>query len=288
MNPSPISRSTVLVVGDLEAADIRLAAEALRRAAPLVSVADVEQALAWLAAGDRAADLAPVELIVVAQSWPDQFTADDIDRLRRAAPLVRILALGGTWCDGESRTGNPWPADFRASWHQWPVRFRRQLARLAGGDCPAWGLPITTADDERLLWSADFDAPGSRGLVAIQARQWDMARWLADACGLAGYATVWIEPGRAARATGMVAGIWDATCCDPREIAELRSLVAALVGAPVIAVLGFPRAEDCQRVRWAGAAAVLSKPLLLDDLHEELDRQASNSLVAAAARSEVL
>ena len=272
MNRSLISQPTLLVIGDLNRADFWQAAETLRSAAPLVVVADVDQALAWLAECDSAADPAWPELIVVAQSWPGQFTAEAIGRLRRAAPLARLLALAGTWCDGESRTGNPWPADFRASWHQWPVRFQHELARLVGGNCPVWGLPITAADDERLLWTADFEARPSRGLVAIHAPQRDMAQWLADACGQVGCAAVWLEPGRAVPATGILVGIWDATCCNERETAELRGWVAMLGEAPIVALLDFPRVEDCQRARSAGAAAVLSKPLLLNDLHEELER----------------
>jgi len=288
MYDSSAAKPTVLVVGEVDRADFRQALETMRSSVPLVSIATIEQALTWFATLNAESDLALPDVVIVAQSWPGQFTTQVIDRLRRAAPLLRILSLAGTWCDGESRTGNPWLADFRASWHQWPARFQEQLEQLAGGNCPAWGLPITMADDERLLWNADFDSPGGQGLVAIQAPQGDMARLLADACRHAGYETVFIEPGSCMPATGAAAGIWDATSCDPSEIAELRNFATALADVPLIALLGFPRAEDCQRVVSAGAAAVLSKPLLLDDLCQELTRLTSHKQVTAVPAVGVL
>ena len=42
--------------------------------------------------------------------------------------------------------------------------------------------------------------------------------------------------------------------------------------APLIALLDFPRIEDVERARSAGAAAVLSKPLQLEDLFWHLER----------------
>lgn len=288
MYDSSEAQPTVLVIGEVDRADFRQALETLRSSVPLVSIATIEQALTWLATRNAESDLTTPDVVIVAQSWPGQFTTQDIDRLRRAAPLLRILSLAGTWCDGESRTGNPWPADFRASWHQWPARIRAQLEQLAGGNCPAWGMPISMADDERLLWSADFDSPSGRGLVAIQARQGDVARWLADACRHAGHETVFIEPGSCMPATSVAAGIWDATSCNPSEIAELRSFATTLADVPIIALLGFPRTEDCQRVLSAGAATVLSKPLLLDDLYQELIRLTSNKQVTAVPAVVVL
>jgi DNA-binding NarL/FixJ family response regulator len=67
------------------------------------------------------------------------------------------------------------------------------------------------------------------------------------------------------------AGIFDAGDGDA-EYETLRRLAADLRPAPVIALLGFPRVEDRDRAVAAGAAAVLSKPLLLEDLYWQLDR----------------
>ena len=45
----------------------------------------------------------PPELIVLVQSRPGEFSAAEIDDLRRLAPLARVRRLLGTWCEGEAR-----------------------------------------------------------------------------------------------------------------------------------------------------------------------------------------
>lgn len=55
------------------------------------------------------------------------------------------------------------------------------------------------------------------------------------------------------------------------ELAELARLAAELSGAPVIALVGFPRVEDRDQILAAGASAVLSKPVLVDDVLWQLD-----------------
>ena len=51
----------------------------------------------------------------------------------------------------------------------------------------------------------------------------------------------------------------------------LAALVERLRPAPVVAMLDFPRVEDCDRALAAGVVAVLSKPLVLADLFWHLD-----------------
>ena len=67
------------------------------------------------------------DLIVIAQTFPGQFSHQAVERLRRLAPLARVVGLMGSWCDGEMRTGSPWPAVVRTYWRQWTARCHRQL-----------------------------------------------------------------------------------------------------------------------------------------------------------------
>jgi DNA-binding NarL/FixJ family response regulator len=66
-------------------------------------------------------------------------------------------------------------------------------------------------------------------------------------------------------------GIFDATDLGPQERDALKKMAAGLHPARVIAMLSFPRVEDRRRALSAGAAAVLSKPLGVEDLFEEMD-----------------
>ena len=85
--------------------------------------------------------------------------------------------------------------------------------------------------------------------------------------------TVWLRPPHAARVQGAAAGIYDGN--DPEG--ELPGLVAALSPAPVVALVDFPRIEDQRRAVAAGAAAVLAKPLQVDDLLWQLAEAATAS-----------
>src|SRR3954462_14967953 len=89
----------VQLVGDVEHQDFREAIELLRTESRLV------------------ADWASLpELIIVAQNRPDSICSDRLDHLRRDAPLAGIVALLGSWCEGETRTRRPWPGVHRVYW----------------------------------------------------------------------------------------------------------------------------------------------------------------------------
>jgi hypothetical protein len=251
----------VLLVGDAERGEFRQARASLETLTRVTRAADLDQAAELL----RAGPLAP-ELIVLVQSRPGEFSAAAVDRLRMAAPLARIVALLGSWCEGEMRTGRPLPGVIRVYWHQWLPRFRQELERIRRGWCPAWGLPATAGEEERLLSATRLPLAQRGGLVAVAVRPFAMADWLSSACRLAGYATVWLQPSRPARIEGAAAVLWDGDDCRRQWRSELVRLRAELGPLPLLALLDFPRVEDCDAVLAAGATAVLSKPLLVDDL----------------------
>ena len=260
---------SILIVGDTSRREFRGARGALDELGGTLGAADVESAEAVLAGGRMVPDL-----IVIAQSHPEQFSSKAVGRLRRLAPLARVLGLLGSWCEGEVRSGKPWPAAVRVYWHQWLPRCGRELARLGEGLCPTWGLPATATEEERLLAGAERPAGRADGLIAISAWQFEMHQWLSAACRSRGYSTEWLRPHFKAHAEGAAAAIFDGTECRGEELGELRRLSAAVSPAPVIALLHFPRVDDRDRALSAGASAVMSKPLLIEDLFWELDRLA--------------
>lgn len=258
---------SILLVGNTDRSEFRQARAALEASGRVTSVPEAESAAAALSQRQVVPDV-----IVVAQSYPGQFSYQAIDRLRRLAPLARVLGLLGSWCEGEMRTGKPWPGAVRVYWHQWLPRCHQQLGRMRRGECSAWGLPITATEEERLLLAADDPPTDRQGLVAIYTRPFEMQDWLSAACRSRGYSTVWLRPPRPARVEGARAAIFDGPDCCGGEFDELDHLCGTLAPAPVIALLDFPRIEDHHRALAAGAAAVVSKPLHLDDLFWELDR----------------
>lgn len=280
-----MSEVSILLVGNTDRPEFRRARAALAASGRVVSTPDAESAAAALTRRQAA-----VDVIVIAQSYPAEFSHRAIDRLRRLAPLARVLGLMGSWCEGEVRTGKPWPAVIRIYWHQWPPRCDLELLRMRQGQISAWGLPITATEEERLLLQAeqpvaahsaghlDVAPMGGQGLVAIHTRLYEMEQWLSAALRCRGQSTVWLRPPRAARVEGATAAIFDGSDCRGEELRQLRRLAATLgrlphgAPVPIIALLDFPRIEDHDRALAAGAAAVLSKPLHLDDLFWQLDR----------------
>ena len=93
-----------------------------------------------------------------------------------------LLAILGSWCEGETRTGRPLPGVARTYWHQWLSRCGKDLERIAAGECPAWGLPLTVADDERVEHVCSFAPPPAReGLVAVFSPDADAAEAISEA-----------------------------------------------------------------------------------------------------------
>ena len=181
------------------------------------------------------------------------------------------MAVLGTWCEGEVRTGKPWPGVIRTYWHQWPERFQRQWSAMQAGRATSWSMPAVASDEDRLLAEDPArDAPRLSGLWALVMRRWEMADMLADACDMAGVATVWWRPGKVVPGGGASGLVWDATDGNPAELAELRTLVARFGSAPVIALLNFPRRAACAAIRDAGARSILGKPFMLSDLWLQL------------------
>jgi DNA-binding NarL/FixJ family response regulator len=211
------------------------------------------------------------DAIVIAQAYPGQFSAEAVDRLRRRAPLARIIGLLGSWCEGETRTGQPWPASVRVYWHQWQPTAAQELQLLAAGGCATWALPATASEEERVLARAEQHSEPRQGRIAIHAPQFDMGDWLASACGTRGYETVRLKRVGLEELGEVTAAVFDATHCLGGELDALRRLAGAISPAPLVALLDFPRVEDCTRASDAGAAAVLAKPFLLEDLFWQLE-----------------
>lgn len=244
--------------------------------APLVGKADVAWAPDVAAAGALLeAGLAPAVIALLA-CWPGEYSAGEVARLQEAAPLARLWGVVHTWCEGERRSGRPWPAVPRVALHQWPARVRWLLAERPG-EPPEWSWPATADDEERVLARAERPVAQSSGLVVVHGRRAESLSALADAVALAGWTPVLTWSTAAARFPGAAAVLWDATVEEiaaPRDVRRVRLLGD---GAPLVAVVGFPRPEDIAAATSLGASAVLAKPLLLEDLHATLEQVASGA-----------
>jgi hypothetical protein len=263
---------STLLIGDFEQPEFRRTAEWLARAAVVRRASRLEPALAACqAAGDFP------DLIVLAQSRPGEFDSAALHRLRRWAPLARVIDILGSWCAGESRSGAPLAGAVRLYWHEVPAYLERELERQQGGNCPDWGLPVTATEFDRVSrMDSELHASAPR-TVAIRSASCELANWLASACRTWGYAATWFQTGSMPALQGTAAVIWDAWRLDDAELAELH----AWANVPRIVLLEFPHGEDRQRAIQAGAQEILAKPLRLDDLRWHLDRLCKTAAEAA-------
>ena len=256
---------SILLIGDHGRDEFRDAVDELLRVGQVQHAASVNEAIQLIAAGEILPDV-----IVLAQAFADEFSVEAVERLRSRAPLARVVGLLGSWCEGEMRTGHPWPATLRVYWHQWQQRASPQLAALAAGNRGAWSLPTTATEEERLLADDARPLPRGSGLVAVATPERAVADWLLDVLERQGYAGLWWTPYRRVRAKGIAAGLLDMADTGPSDMEQLTEFTRAAAPAPVIAMMHFPRIHEVEATRRAGAASVLSKPYSLDGLFQQL------------------
>lgn len=253
----------LLFIGDTTTPEFAPLMRSSKRHVEVSKIGSVREALA-------SPDVLPAaDVVALVQSRRGRIAAGDVDELRRRWPLTPLVALLGSWCEGEVRTGHPWPGVPRVYWHQFEASLANDLNRIGADKCPSWGLPTTLTADERLDQLADMRLETRTGLIAIRSAGYSDFDALADACRGVGYSVVAVPPGEPVTVRGADAAIWSETYAGsgPREIAQLHNELKTKI---LVALLHFPRHHDRTQALAAGATAVVSKPYMLDALLNEL------------------
>lgn len=266
----------ILLTGDYAREEFAPAVAEMREAGDLTAIVSLKSAAEWLTANSSA------RLTVVAQARPGQFTAAAIERLRAAAPLTPIVALLGSWCEGEMRSGSPWPGVPRVYWHQWSDRFQRESDRIARGELSEWQQPLTATADERLLWNRRLStvqraAVGDArkqvtGVVAVVSDEPEMTHWLAATCRQHNLSAIATRRYPSTPIEGVSVLVWDAGLPAPGVAEEFSKLAGFFAGAAVVVLLDFPRADDVLELTSRGAAAILAKPFGVADFVSHVKR----------------
>jgi hypothetical protein len=230
---------------------------------------------------------APPEVVLVAQSRPGQICQREIESLHRRWPLAGTVAILGSWCEGETRTGRPWPGVKRFYWHEFPAWWQQQVALRNAGHCPEWLRPgVETCRAPLIRNPKSAIRNRHRGLIYLSSEHRETAEALADVLHNAGYATVWNPPRQAKSVVrGAVAGIWDGGQLEDRELPNLVTFCRSLArdATPVVALLDFPRRDRCEVAAQHGVAAVLGKPWINANLVAAIDDIASRNANVATA-----
>jgi hypothetical protein len=259
-----MNRKRVSFIGDASHREFRDAVAWLREYSDASFFASPEQFTS------RLVETTPPDAVVIAQPRPGKFDQSQIERLHRQAPLARLIALLGGWCEGELRTGTPWRGVTRVYGHQFVPRLANELLAGSPGACLA--LPRTATDTERCLAAPLPPTIEQPGLVVIGASSFETYESLSEACTQLGHATVWSPRNQPTIASSAMAGIWNCSAAVSTDYGALQHFARTLHPAPTIAIIGFPRGEDQRIALDAGACAVVSKPILLHDLWSELSR----------------
>jgi hypothetical protein len=257
-----MNEASIWIIGDWRHANFSAAVGSLNALARCDCFDDIAAALVGLRSAARSRG---VMAILILQSRPGQFTPEDVEHLHTAAPLARLVTLAGLWCEGEMRSGCPWPGVVRIPWCSWEARLPRELELAGVARAATAPLPRTATETERIEGTMrDFVIRKHlNGTAAICTSNRTTLESIAEALTQLGVEARWwfigaesqIEP-----VDVMIVDGWEQIpVSNPSEI------------TPCVLLLHFPRPEDIDRAAASGIAAVLSQPLLLADLSATLE-----------------
>ncbi len=141
---------SVLVLGNIERTEMRRVAEALVADSPDLRIARLEgidAAIEHVRQGRSFPDL-----VVVCQSWPDEFPRPQVDQLLGLLPLAHCICCFGAWCEGDGRSRETWPIALRTSARCAQSRIPNLLSALRNNTTPPG---FTASRDEAF----EFDRP---------------------------------------------------------------------------------------------------------------------------------
>ncbi len=284
---SPFPDRIRIAILEEAAAPGRSLVEPLTRAAKVVGV---EAQLEVLISPDTSESF-NLDLMVLSQQTPAEFTPDIYRSWRCRFPLARLVTVWGPWCIGGHRQGFPHSETIYVSWLSWPWQVQCFLRQLYRAEPTLWDLPSTRSTTDRLAKAVDaFDSSGGPGVAsAIERRTLGTLEVVASAAGLGSAlpqalgtlglkARVWHDVGELARLPITERGsiwIWepDVPRLSTSEIVRMRE---QLPGAGIILlgfaeILGRTRQNDgchdlSHRLSQAGPTILLPKPFLVSEL----------------------
>jgi len=216
----------------------------------------------------------PPELVILAHSRPDEFSATAVGELREAWPHARFVSLLGSWCVGERRTVSPLrdiPRIYVQQWRGriWPDELRSVGARLQGAHEPP-------------PRSHQLAAPTNPPLVAIYSPSVSYRQALADALENIGCKTVAARMELPVQIRGVDFVIWEVPLGFGRRREEISTLRRRHAGAELIGLVTFPRDDEVESLYKAGVRHVVSQPFRLEDLTKTITRSVSRAKSSAA------
>ncbi|HUE71049.1 MAG TPA: hypothetical protein VMP01_09185 [Pirellulaceae bacterium] len=242
---------------------------------------ELAPAVAWLQAQARCETMInqrqfDPDAIVFCVARPGQISRAVVEDLHRAYPLSPLIALVGPWCEGEVRSGKPWPGVTRIYWHQWPARLPQELARLT--QPAAARMPRSATEVDAIVSRPAPPRAVRPALIGVVSRRQTDFEAIAQALDAGGHHPVWISAAELLPVLRL-----DGLIIDGEEQLALDRFGPI----PQMVLANFPRPEELAALRTELRLAVLAKPYaiadLLDRLSELLASSTADSLRGIAA-----
>ena len=225
------------------------------------------------------------DLVVIAQSRRNQFFADDVEKIQAMFSHTPVIGLLGSWCEGETRSGTPFPGVTRIYWHQWQGRYDRFVEQLAESGITSWHEPRTSSVGDQI--ASNTQAPGESGEIAfVGVSAWTRTKFemLADAIDNFGWQASWVERSRwdteAANSISAICVEADSWCGDLQI--RIKWIRSEIPNTPIVLILNYPRESELDEIRSAGVSEVVSKPFELTDLRSAIIRSTECSASASS------
>lgn len=215
--------------------------------------------------------------VVVARMDRTAASDQDLRQLEVLFPGAEKTLLLGADCEGEARTGEPWPQFDRVYWHRW----NQVVPAWFADDFPRARLTAAhpASARQRDLQPIAYRPRMLRQNVAVIAAAQSHVEGLLDAVAALGHSVVWLPAAIPANIRNVEICLWDDTAAPPTSTALWRERLAFSVWGPVRQrprhawVVGFPRVEDWAAARRAGIEGLISKPFSTQVIHDFIDHQ---------------
>jgi hypothetical protein len=133
-----MAQPTILLVGEAQRSEM----------SPIRDWIDSLSSPATVQRADHISDerLDPPDLVVVCQSWPDEFFASEVSAAIGRWPLALWVVCYGAWCSSDGRTRSIWPISVRVPIGEAVTRLNHVWRIITQQDGEP--LPLTASRDE--------------------------------------------------------------------------------------------------------------------------------------------
>ena len=214
------------------------------------------------------------DLLVVVQTWSDEFPFRELLKLPSCGPLSRVLCCYGPWCISDGRSRQDWPLALRIPLEHIDAALRREMHELTIPDRAEAPLHWTAGRDEifgnRQLAIAAGSAAGSRCVIRVVSSDRQLAETWVELLRKAGFP---IAADGAAGGGQLV--LWDVDPWNAERLPRWTEFRHRFPAAKMVALAGFVSPAFASELLNLGAIAVVSKLLPWHELLAEIQALAA-------------